>query len=74
MCADEFTGNTMGQADLDGRLLFLHSNMHKWDLRLPEKFHMHYQRRWVKMLPGARVAGASRIRDRDSARCGRGAR
>lgn len=52
MCADEFTGNTMGQADLEGRLLFLHSNMHKWDLRLPEKFHMHYQRRWAKMLPG----------------------
>lgn len=52
MCVDEFTGNTMGQSDLEGRLLFLHSNMHKWDLRLPEKFNMHYQRRWAKMLPG----------------------
>lgn len=42
----------MGQAALDGSLLFLHSNMHKWDMRLPEKFSLHYQRRWMKMLPG----------------------
>lgn len=42
----------MGQADLSGELLFLHSNMHKWDMRLPQKFHMHYERRWTKMLPG----------------------
>jgi hypothetical protein len=53
MCVDEFTGNTMGQAGLDGRLMFLHSNMHKWDARLPEDFDTHYQRRWAVMLPGA---------------------
>jgi len=52
LCVDEFTGNTMGQAALDGSLLFLHSNMHKWDMRHPEKFSLHYQRRWVEMLPG----------------------
>lgn len=45
----------MGQSDLNGELLFLHSNMHKWDMRLPRKFHMHYQRRWVKMLPGGKL-------------------
>lgn len=55
ICADEFTGNTMGQAGLDGELMFLHSNMHKWDMRLPERFSLHYQRRWMKMLPGKRV-------------------
>jgi hypothetical protein len=42
----------MGQSNLNGELLFLHSNMHKWDMRLPGNFHMHYQRRWVRMLPG----------------------
>jgi len=52
LCVDEFTGTTMGQAALDGSLLFLHSNMHKWDMRQPEKFSLHYQRRWMKMLPG----------------------
>lgn len=57
ICTDEFTGNTMGQAGLDGELLFLHSNMHKWDLRLPEKFDLHYQRRWARMLPGACLEG-----------------
>jgi hypothetical protein len=49
----------MGQADLSGELLFLHSNMHKWDMRLPQKFHTHYERRWVKMMPGGLVCVAS---------------
>jgi hypothetical protein len=61
ICADEFTGNTMGQSDLNGELLFLHSNMHKWDMRLPRKFHMHYQRRWVKMLPGGLLLHAFNV-------------
>jgi hypothetical protein len=47
----------MGQAGLDGELMFLHSNMHKWDMRLPEKFSLHYQRRWMKMLPGEDAVG-----------------
>jgi hypothetical protein len=53
LCTDEFTGNTMVQADLRGAPLFLHSNLHKWDMRLPEKFSLHYQRRWQVLMPGA---------------------
>lgn len=34
-----------------GQLLFLHSNLHKWDMRLPEKFSLHYQRRWQQLEP-----------------------
>ncbi|GBF93077.1 hypothetical protein Rsub_05688 [Raphidocelis subcapitata] len=52
LCVDEFTGNTMVQHDTRGWPLFLHSNLHKWDMRLPEKFSLHYQRRWQVMLPG----------------------
>ncbi|KAI8468938.1 MAG: mannosyltransferase putative-domain-containing protein [Monoraphidium minutum] len=52
LCRDEFTGNTMVQYDAAGAPLFLHSNLHKWDMRLPEKFSLHYQRRWQVLLPG----------------------
>ncbi|KIZ05690.1 hypothetical protein MNEG_2267 [Monoraphidium neglectum] len=52
LCKDEFTGNTMVQYDTRGAPLFLHSNLHKWDMRLPEKFSLHYQRRWQVLLPG----------------------
>eukprot|EP00877_Chromochloris_zofingiensis_P001671 jgi/Chrzof1/11504/UNPLg00437.t1 len=52
LCKDEFTGNTMVQYDPSGNILFLHSNLNKWDMRLPEKFSLHYQRRWQILLPG----------------------
>ncbi len=52
LCRDEFTGNTMVQYDLQGNVLFLHANLHKWDMRLPEKFSLHYQRRWHELQPG----------------------
>lgn len=59
LCVDEFTGNTMVQHSPDGKVFFLHSNLHKWDLRLPEKFSLHYQRRWQAMLVPGGARGAS---------------
>jgi hypothetical protein len=52
VCKDEFTGNTMSQHSPSGELLFMHSNMHKWDMQLPDDFDTYYQRRWQLMLPG----------------------
>ncbi|GBF98544.1 pantothenate synthetase [Raphidocelis subcapitata] len=52
LCRDEFTGNTMVQHDSRGFALFLHANLHKWDMRLPEHFSLHYQRRWQTLMPG----------------------
>lgn len=51
-CPCHVTGCALLQYDVQGSPLFLHSNLHKWDMRLPEKFSLHYQRRWQVMLPG----------------------
>eukprot|EP00775_Hariotina_reticulata_P005673 gene5673-5911_t len=41
----------MNQHSPSGELLFMHSNMHKWDMQLPDDFDTYYQRRWQHMLP-----------------------
>lgn len=57
-CRDLFTGNTMVQYGLSENgtaptPLFLHSNIEKWSLNLPDSFDDTYTRRWRLLQPEA---------------------
>lgn len=53
-CWQEFAGNTMVQHDLQGSIMFLHTNFRpKWNLQLPDDFR-EYRRRWQMLQPGSR--------------------
>lgn len=53
-CWQEFGGNTMVQHDLQGHMMFLHTNFRpKWNLQLPDDFR-EYRRRWQVLQPGSR--------------------
>ncbi|GFR51145.1 hypothetical protein Agub_g13500 [Astrephomene gubernaculifera] len=51
LCREVFTGNSMLQFDGSGAPLFLHANLEKWSLQLPDSF-PDYTRRWLVMQPG----------------------
>ena len=44
-CSSRFFGNTMVQYDPAGQLVFLHCNVEKLSLKLPDSF-SDYNRRW----------------------------
>lgn len=49
---DEVFTNTMAQKGLDGKLMFMHTNMPpKWTLAVPEDF-KRVVRRWQAITPG----------------------